>query len=262
VGERGRHQAGHIDLADPVPALPREQCVAFDEAQRISYGSLMRLLDLRGDVRVGDRPQARHRLNRGEGQVIAGNGLGARPRLLSDGPGDLAGIDRITAMLCSEELPRHLGTDLRPKCRRDRLVSELSGGRLSGGNSLRHLDPESVDLAGVNLERRTQPSRCFDVCVGQVGGRKLLQPFGGEGMHAGAEQSPHLLRGDHIPGVEAIKVGQGRSDPGSWSFSAFGVVGGQPDMALLGCVECRDLPGQIVVPRPCAELVDAHRHTH
>jgi hypothetical protein len=40
----------------------------------------------------------------------------------------------------------------------------------------------------------------------------------------------------------------------------FGVVGGQPDVALLGGVQRRYLPGQIVVPRPGAELVNAHRH--
>ena len=48
----------------------------------------------------------------------------------------------------------------------------------------------------------------------------------------------------------------------SRALAAFGVVGGQPDMALLGGIQRRDLPGQIVVPRPGAELVDAHRHNH
>ena len=78
VGERGRDQAAYVDLPNPVPALPGEQSVAFDEAQRILHRSLMRPLNLRRDVRVGDRPQRRHRLDRGEGQVIAGNRL--RPR--------------------------------------------------------------------------------------------------------------------------------------------------------------------------------------
>jgi hypothetical protein len=119
VHERGRDQAADVDLPDPVSALSGEQGVAFDEGQRILHRSLVRLLDMRGDMWVGDRPQRRHRLDRGEGQVIAGNGLGARTRLLSDGGCDLTRIDRIAAMLCSEELPRHLGTDLRPKCRRD-----------------------------------------------------------------------------------------------------------------------------------------------
>ena len=99
VGESGRHQAADVDLPDPVPSLPGEQRVALDEAQRILHGSLMRQFDLRGDLRVGDRPQRRHRLHRGEGQVIAGNRLGARTRLLSDSRGDLAGIHRIAAML-------------------------------------------------------------------------------------------------------------------------------------------------------------------
>jgi hypothetical protein len=99
VGERGRYKPGDIDLPDPVATLPSEQCVAFDEVQRILHGSLMRPFDLRGEVRVGDRPQARHRLDRGESQVIAGNCLGAGTRLLGDRPGDLAGIDRIAPML-------------------------------------------------------------------------------------------------------------------------------------------------------------------
>ena len=58
VGERGRDQAGNVDLPDPVSALPGEQCVAFDEGQRILHGSLVRSFDLRGNVGVGDRPQA------------------------------------------------------------------------------------------------------------------------------------------------------------------------------------------------------------
>jgi hypothetical protein len=129
--------------------------VAFDEVQRILHGGLVRPLNLRGDVRVGDRPQRRHRLDRGEGQVIAGNRLGPWTRLLSDDGSDLARIDRIAAMLCSEELPRHLAADLRPRCRGDWLVRLLPR-RLLGGNPLRYLDPEGPDLAGVNLKRRTQ----------------------------------------------------------------------------------------------------------
>ena len=57
VSERRRHQAGHIDPPDPVASLPGEQCVAFDEVQRILHGSLVRSFDLRSDLRVGDRPQ-------------------------------------------------------------------------------------------------------------------------------------------------------------------------------------------------------------
>jgi hypothetical protein len=84
VHKRRRDQAADVDLPDPVPSLPAEQCVAFDEGQRIVYGGLVRLFDLCRDVRVGDRPQARYRLDWGEGQVIAGDRLGAQTRVFSD----------------------------------------------------------------------------------------------------------------------------------------------------------------------------------
>jgi hypothetical protein len=162
----------------------------------------------------------------------------------------------------SEELPRHLGTHPRPKCRGDRIVSQLPGRPMPRGNPLRHLNSEGADLAGVDLERRTQLGRCLNGSFGQVGGVQLLQPRGGEGMHARAEEGPHLLRRHHIPGAQAVKPDYARANPGSRTLSAFGVVGRQPDMSLRGSVQRRDLPGQIVVPRAGAELVDAHRHNH
>jgi hypothetical protein len=67
VRERGRDQAADVDLPDAVPALSGEQCVAFDEVQRILHGSPVREFNVCSDVRVGDRPQRRHRFDRGEG---------------------------------------------------------------------------------------------------------------------------------------------------------------------------------------------------
>src|SRR5688572_6522702 len=81
-------------------------------------------------------------------------------------------------------------------------------------------------------------------------------------MHARTEERPHLLRRHRIPSAQAVDVGHPRADPRSWSFSALGVVGGQLDMALLGGVQRRNLPRQVVVPRPGAQLVNAHRHNH
>ncbi len=163
-------------------------------------------------------------------------------------------------MLLSEELPRDLGAHLRPQCREDRIVSQLSACPVLRGNPLRHLDPEGADLAGVNLERRAQLDRCPDTCGGQVGRFKLGQPLCGEGMHAGAEEGPHLFRGHCVPGAEAISAGYARADPRARTLSPFGVVGRQSDVALLGGIQRRDLPSQVVIPRPGAELVDAHRH--
>ena len=42
VGERGRDQAGHIDLPDPVPSLPGEQCVAFEPESRPPLSAVSR----------------------------------------------------------------------------------------------------------------------------------------------------------------------------------------------------------------------------
>jgi hypothetical protein len=88
------------------------------------------------------------------------------------------------------------------------------------------------------------------------------QPLACEGVHARPEESPHLLGGDSVPGVQAIDADHAGTDPRSGAFSAFGVIGVEPDMTLIGGIQGRDLPGQVVVPRPGAELVDAHRHNH
>src|SRR5215211_5429971 len=142
-------------------------------------------------------------------------------------------------MLVAEELPRYLGTDSRPIGRGDRIVSQL---------------------AGLDLERLAQPDRCLNVCVGQLGGVQLLQPLACEGVQPGAKERFHLLRRHRIPSAEAIDPDQTGADPRPRTLSAFGVVGGQTDTALPSGVQRIYLPRQIVVPRPSAELVNAHRH--
>src|SRR4029453_16808488 len=81
-------------------------------------------------------------------------------------------------------------------------------------------------------------------------------------VQAGAEQRLHLLRGHRVAGVEAVDSVQAGADPHPWRLTAFGVVRRQPDVTFLGRIQGRDLPGQIVIPGPGCELMDAHRHTH
>jgi hypothetical protein len=76
--------------------------------------------------------------------------------------------------------------------------------------------------------------RRLHVCSGQLGGPELPQPLGCEGMHAGAEEGSHLLLSHRISSAETINAGHAGAYPRAWCFSAFGVVGGQPDMALFG----------------------------
>ena len=57
VGERAGDQPGDVHLAYPARTLPGEQRLILHEPQRRRDRGMMGLLDLRGDVRVGDRPQ-------------------------------------------------------------------------------------------------------------------------------------------------------------------------------------------------------------
>ena len=112
----------------------------------------------------------------------------------------------------------------------------------------------------VDLERRAQPGHRLIVPVGQVRALQLLLPLRGEGMQADAEQRLHLLRSHRIASLQTVDPGQPGTDPHTGALTALGVVAGERDVALLGRIQRRYLPGQIVVPRPGGQLVDAHRH--
>jgi len=63
-----------------LPTSRQREGLLYSRDGRILHGSLMRLLDPGGDVRVGDRPEAEHRFDWGEGQVTAGDRLSADAR--------------------------------------------------------------------------------------------------------------------------------------------------------------------------------------
>ena len=62
--KRRRHQAADVDLPDALPPFPGEEGVLLQELEGVLDGGLVCLFDLRDDLRVGDRPQTRHRLHR------------------------------------------------------------------------------------------------------------------------------------------------------------------------------------------------------
>jgi hypothetical protein len=112
----------------------------------------------------------------------------------------------------------------------------------------------------VDLERRTQPGDKLVVPAGQVRTFQLPLPLRGEGMQANAEQRLHLLRGHRISGVQTVDTSQPGADPHAGALTQLGVVAGERNVAFLGRIQGRDLPSQVVVPRPRRQLVDAHRH--
>ena len=55
--KRRRHQPADVHLPDPLRPLPGKQSMLLQEPERIPDGGLVGSFDLRGDLRVGDRPQ-------------------------------------------------------------------------------------------------------------------------------------------------------------------------------------------------------------
>ena len=89
VHERRRDQTADVDLPHPLRPGPGVQGVVFDEPQRIRDRGMMGGFDDRRRALVGHRPQGGDRFDGGEGQVVAGDRIGFRPRQFRDRAGDL-----------------------------------------------------------------------------------------------------------------------------------------------------------------------------
>jgi hypothetical protein len=259
VCERRRDQTSHINLTDPLRARPGEQRVPLDKRQRILHGVPVGTFNHGRHTLVSDRPQRRHRLDWREGQVIAGDCLRSRPGVFGDMPGQLPGIRRLAAMLGDKELPGDLGAHLCPVGGRHRPVPRQTGRLINPGDPFRDFTPECADVM-VDLERDAESGHGQIVAFSQIRPFELLHPQLCQRVQAAAEQGPHLLRSHRIAGLQTVDAGQPGADPHTWALTALGVIAGERDMALLGRIERRYLSGQIVVPRPRGQLVDAHRH--
>ena len=120
VGERGGDQPGDVHLAYPARTLPGEQRLILDEPQRLRDRGLMGLLDPRRDRRVGERPQRRHRLHRGERQVVPPDRRRRRPGPAGQRRRQLQVTLRVTALLLPEPFRRQLAAQPGPYLRRQR----------------------------------------------------------------------------------------------------------------------------------------------
>ena len=165
-------------------------------------------------------------------------------------------------MRSEEELPGHLGPHPRPISGRQRSAGRQAARRLDRPDAFGDLEAERADVAVNDLERRPEPGRILVVAFGEV--RPLELPLSelGKRVQAAAEQCSHLLGGHRVAGGQAVDPVHAGTDPQPRRLAPFGVVGGQPGMTFLGRIQGSDLPGQVVIPGPCCELVHAHRHTH
>jgi hypothetical protein len=67
-----------------------------------------------------------------------------------------------------------------------------------------------------------------------------------------------LLGGDNVARVQALNATHAGADPHAGRLASLRVVGRQSGVALLGGVHRRHLPGQVLIPVPSGDLVQAH----
>ena len=261
VGERRGDQPGDLDLPHPAVSLPGEQRTGLEEPQRVGDRRLVGCLHPGCYLGWCDGPQRADRLDRGEGQVVPGDCGGLRAGVLGDGRGDLAGAFGVAAVLGAEQLDRDFGADPGPVRGRDGPVTGQPGRLVHRGDPLRDLDPEPGHVARVDAVRSAEPGHRPVVRVGQPGAVQGVPALLGERVVTGPEQGLHLLGGDHVAGRQPVDAGQPGADPAAGCLALGGVVVGEAGVAFLGRVQRRDLPGQVVIPRPGGQLVQRHRHT-
>ena len=259
--ERGRDQAGDVDLADPVGSLPGVQGVLLEERQGVGDGLVVGQLDLRRDLRWGDRPQGADRLHRRERQVVPAHRRGPWAGQLRDGPGQLAGVARVPSMIRAEELRGNLGADPGSVLGINGIVARVPERGVVVLDPLGDLHLEGGRLRRVDLERHPQPSRRAVVPLGQPRARQPLLAMVGERVQTEPEQQPHLLRGDLVPDRQAVDPGHAGAHPPPRRLAPIGVVRRQRGTRPASTVMSGDLPGQVRVPATGRELVQTDGHT-
>jgi len=262
VAERGREDPGGVQLLHPVAATAGAHRVPLQPRQRVLDGGVVRGGDLVRDSLGGDRPQRRHRFDRGEAQVEPGDGGSRRPGMAGDERGQLAGVLRGTAVLPGEHVPADVGAHPGPLRGRQRPVVRHSQPGVDLRAGLGHGHPER--RGGVDhRERRTEPDRVLHVLQAPGPAGPLVHDLFGDGVGvrvpALPEQGAHL-RGGHLRPVLQVDVTQGGAEPLPWGLPALAVVVRQAGVAALRGVERSDLPGQVRVPVPGGQLVKGH-HT-
>jgi hypothetical protein len=153
-------------------------------------------------------------------------------------------------MLSGKELPGYLGPNPGSVSRRDRGVDRVPDRGIESSDPLGHLDPERRRIVH-DFERCPQPHHVLEVSSSEVRAFQLLQP----------QQSAHLLRRHRVADIQTVDTCHAGTDPHPGRLAPLGVIRSQPGASLVGRVQGSDLPGQIVITRPGAELVQAHSHT-
>ncbi len=251
--EGRRDDAVGLHLPDAVAAAPGVDRQLLHEAEAVRDGLVVAALDHVGDLRVGQRPQGRHRLHWGEGGVVAGNAAAHWPRGPDDETGQLAGVHRLAAEALVEVLASHLGPELCADLRRHRGAWVAAVREIPIADALGELDAE-FGHSRIDAVPLAELHGVPDVTVGRAEIQRG-EPLSGQGVVAEPEQREHLVGGHDVSGDHAINPHQARPDPVARALALLFVVVRQAGVPLLGRIHRRHLPGQVVVARAGGQLV-------
>jgi len=168
VHERGTDQAADVDLVHPARPGTGVQGGAFDEGEGLSDRGVVRTFNRCCRRRARERPQAGHALHRREGQVKPCHRARPLLRQLRDMSGQFPLIQRISSVLVTEHLQRHLGPDPGPVLNRVRRPDGQSAGGVELFEPAGDLDPERAHIVGIDSERLPEPGRFQVVVLGGV----------------------------------------------------------------------------------------------
>ena len=240
--ERRSDQAADVDLPDALWPFPSKQGVLLQESERVVNGGVVGAFD-----------------------ITATCGSATAHSVDTDFTGEKVRSKPATVCACGRECFAIVPASSRASvggrpcsaANNSRATSVRILARSAGGTGQSVGSPAcslnaAIRFAGLNpkpawfvddLERHAQPGRCLRAGVGQISVAELLQPLRRQRMHPAPNRARICSTVTGSPAFRPSMPAIPGADPRAWCFSAFGVVGGQPDMALRGGIQHRDPAG-------------------
>ena len=100
-----------LTCATPLVPMREKHACGLEEGQRVGDRFVVAVLDGFGDLQRCQSPQCRHRFDRGEGEVVPGDGGGVGAGEPGDEAGQFTLVGGAAAVALGEHFPGHGGAD-------------------------------------------------------------------------------------------------------------------------------------------------------